>query len=312
MAVVYHIENLTKIYKGATRKANDEISLSIHEGEIFGLLGPNGVGKSTLVNQIAGLVRPTSGSIRLFGLDVIKYPHYIPEYISLQPQNSQALKDLYPEEALIYTAQLQGMSRAAARRQARALMEELGLNAFRKTGIWRLSGGQQKLVTLAVTFVGDRPIQIFDEPTNQLDPQVRRLIWEKLLALNKQGKTIIVVTHNVIEAERVLQRVGIINHGRLLAIGTPGELKIRIDQRVRLELLLKETTSDYDGLLSSLGELHPVTQQQRVVLCHRERVRSAIDQVLGQIGLDRLDDFRILTPSLEDVYLQLGGGTKLG
>lgn len=162
-----------------------------------------------------------------------------------------------------------------------------------------------------MTFVGDRPIQIFDEPTNQLDPQVRRMIWEKLLSLNKQGKTIIVVTHNVVEAERVLQRVGIINHGRLLAIGTPGELKIRIDQRVRLEFLLKEATTDYDELLSSLGEVHSLTRQQQVVLCHRYHVRSAIDQVLGQIGLDHLDDFRILTPSLEDVYLQLGGGTKL-
>lgn len=123
MSIVYQIENLTKIYKGAAKKkANDEISLHIREGEIFGLLGPNGAGKSTLVNQIAGLVRPTSGDIRLFGLDVIKNPQYIPEYVSLQAQDSQALKDLYPEEALIYTAQLQGMSHAVARRKARELM----------------------------------------------------------------------------------------------------------------------------------------------------------------------------------------------
>ncbi len=311
MAVVYQIENLTKIYKGSSKKANDDISLTINEGEIFGLLGPNGAGKSTLVNQIAGLVRPTSGTIRLYGMDVIKTPQIIPDYISLQAQNSQALKDLYPEEALIYTAQLQGMSHAVARKQAHVLMEELAINAFRHTYIRRLSGGQQKLVSLAVTFVGDRPLQIFDEPTNDLDPQVRRIIWSKLLSLNKQGKTLIIVTHNVVEAERVLQRVGIINHGYLLALGTPGVLKIKIDQRVRLELLLKEAVPDYDELLSSLGELHTLTRQQRVVLCHRNTVRSAIDQVLGDIGLDHLDDFRILTPSLEDVYLQLGGGTKL-
>ncbi len=312
MVAVYQIEQLTKIYKGSNKKANDEISLSIQEGEIFGLLGPNGAGKSTLVNQMAGLVRPTSGSIRLFGMDVLKSPQLIPDYVALQAQNTLALKDLYPEEALLYTAQLQGMNSANARIRAKALSQELGIDAFGKKRIALLSGGQQKLVSLAVTFVGNRPIQIFDEPTNDLDPQVRHRVWDKLLALNKEGKTIIVVTHNVIEAERVLQRVGIINSGQLLAIGTPGTLKMRVDQRVRLELLLKREEANYDELLASLGEMHILTHQHRVVLCSREKLQDAINHVLAQIGLDQLDDFRILTPSLEDVYLQLGGGTSLG
>jgi len=312
MVAVYQIEQLTKIYKGSNKKANDEISLSIQEGEIFGLLGPNGAGKSTLVNQMAGLVRPTSGSIRLFGMDVLKGPQLIPDYVALQAQNTLALKDLYPEEALLYTAQLQGMNSANARIRAKALSQELGIDAFGKKRIALLSGGQQKLVSLAVTFVGNRPIQIFDEPTNDLDPQVRHRVWDKLLALNKEGKTIIVVTHNVIEAERVLQRVGIINSGQLLAIGTPGTLKMRVDQRVRLELLLKREEANYDELLASLGEMHILTHQHRVVLCSREKLQDAINHVLAQIGLDQLDDFRILTPSLEDVYLQLGGGTSLG
>ncbi len=312
MAAVYQVEQLTKIYKGSNKKANDEISLSIQEGEIFGLLGPNGAGKSTLVNQMAGLVRPTSGSIRLFGMDVLKSPQLIPDYVALQAQNTLALKDLYPEEALLYTAQLQGMSSANARVRAKALSQELGIDAFGKKRIALLSGGQQKLVSLAVTFVGDRPIQIFDEPTNSLDPEVRHRVWNKLLALNKEGKTIIVVTHNVLEAERILQRVGIVNSGQLLAIGTPGTLKMRVDQRVRLELLLKHEAAKYDEMLMSLGEMHILTHQHRIVLCPRERLQDAINCVLAQIGLDQLDDFRILTPSLEDVYLELGGGRALG
>ncbi|GAC1364546.1 MAG: ABC transporter ATP-binding protein [Ktedonobacteraceae bacterium] len=312
MAAVYQIEGLTKIYKGSSKRANAEISLSIQEGEIFGLLGPNGAGKSTLVNQMAGLVRPTSGSIRLFGMDVVKSPQLIPDYVALQAQNTLALKDLYPGEALLYTAQLQGMSAADARARIKALMQELGIDTFGKKRIALLSGGQQKLVSLAVTFVGNRPVQIFDEPTNNLDPQVRRMVWDTLLSLNKEGKTIIVVTHNVIEAERVLQRVGIINAGQLLAIGTPGTLKMRVDQRVRLELLFKRDEEGYDELLSSLGELHALTRQQRVVLCPRELLQEAITHILAQIGLDQLDDFRILTPLLEDVYLQLGGGAALG
>lgn len=310
MAAVYQVEHLTKIYKGSNKKANDEISLSIQEGEIFGLLGPNGAGKSTLVNQMAGLVRSTSGSIHLFGMDVIKSPQLIPDYVALQAQNTLALKDLYPEEALLYTAQLQGMSAANARSQTKALLQELSIDSFGKRRIALLSGGQQKLVSLAVTFVGNRPVQIFDEPTNNLDPQVRRMVWDKLLALNREGKTIIVVTHNVMEAERVLQRVGIINSGQLLALGTPGTLKMRVDQRVRLELLLKH--DGYDELLASLGEMHALTRQHRVVLCPRATLQDAINRILTHIGLDQLDDFRILTPSLEDVYLQLGGGAGLG
>jgi ABC-2 type transport system ATP-binding protein len=311
MAITYRIENLTKIYKGSNHKANDNLTLSIHEGEIFGLLGPNGAGKTTLVHQVSGLVRPTAGSISLFGMDVVKRPDIIPHYVAIQPQHTMALRDLYPEEALLYTAQLRGVAPTAARQQMQALMDELGLNPLRKKPLSQLSGGQRKLVSLAVTFIGDRPVQIFDEPTNDLDPAIRRVVWDKLLQLNQRGTTIILVTHNVLEAERVIQRLGIINYGHLLAEGTPGALKSQVDQRVRLELLFKAEGVEHSSLLESLGEARALTRQHWTVLCQRHIVRSAIDRVLAQIGLDRLDDFRILTPSLEDVYLQLGGGEKL-
>jgi ABC-type multidrug transport system ATPase subunit len=314
MAIVYHIEHLTKVYRGSAKKANNRLTLSIQEGEIFGLLGPNGAGKSTLVNQIAGITRPTTGSIELFGIDVVKDPEAIPEYVALQPQHVYALFDLRPEEALLYTARLRHIPETLARKQAQALMEELGLEPLRKKLLRHLSGGQQKLVSLALAFIGDRPVQIFDEPTNELDPVVRRRIWDKLLGLHRQGKTIIIVTHNVLEAERVVQRVGIINHGQLLALGSVGDLKARIDQRVRLELLLKTEPqgTGYQNLLKSLGETRALTQQHWVVLCPRDRTHNTIDQIFEHIGMENLDDFRILTPSLEDVYLQLGGEAKLG
>lgn len=311
MALAYCIENLTKVYKGSRFAANDQITLDIHEGEIFGLLGPNGAGKSTLVNQMAGLVRPSSGGILLFGLDVIKSAQIVADYVALQPQHSMAFWDLYPEEAIFHTARLRGLTADHARKQVDALMAELGLDPLRKKRIRTLSGGQQKLTSLAVAFVGDRPIQIFDEPTNDLDPKIRRLIWEKLLRQNQQGTTIILVTHNVLEAERILQRVGIINHGRLMALGTPGGLKARVEQRVRLELLFKSEADGYRQLLERLGECRALSQQHLTVLCDRGTVRGAIDQVLAQIGLEQLDDFRILTPSLEDVYMELGGDKPL-
>jgi ABC-type multidrug transport system ATPase subunit len=113
------------------------------------------------------------------------------------------------------------------------------------------------------------------------------------------------------EAERVIQRVGIINHGQLLAVGAIGELKARVDQRIRLELILKPEYTAYREQLASLGEVRSLSEQHWIMLCHRETTRETIDHILSQIGLDKLDDFRILTPSLEDVYLQLGGGSKL-
>jgi ABC-type multidrug transport system ATPase subunit len=221
---------------------------------------------------------------------------------------------LYPQEALLYTAQLRNIPETLARKQAQALMEELELEPLHKKLIRNLSGGQQKLVSLALAFIGDRPVQIFDEPTNELDPVVRRRIWDKLLSLHRQGKTIIIVTHNVLEAERVIERVGIINHGQLLALGSVGDLKAHIDQRIRLELLLKTDSlgTSRHHILKSLGDTRALTQQHWVILCPRARTQNTINQIFEHIGMENLDDFRILTPSLEDVYLQLGGEAKLG
>lgn len=311
MAVVYHIAGVTKIYRGSADRANDNLTIDIHEGEIFGLLGPNGAGKSTLVNQLAGLLRPTEGNIALFGMDVVRRPAIVADYVALQPQHANALQELFPEEAIYHTARFRGMAAPDARRQTDDLMAELGIDSLRRRQIRTLSGGQRKLVTLAVAFVADRPVQIFDEPTNELDPEIRRLVWRKLLEQNRRGATIILVTHNVLEAERVIQRVGIINHGRLMALGTPGELKSRVDRRVRLDLLFKTEANGHQSLLEEIGEAHAVSRQHWTVLCARDTVPQTVDRVLQRIGLDQLDDFRILTPSLEDVYLQLGGGKGL-
>ena len=124
----------------------------------IGLLGPNGAGKSTLIHQMAGLTPPTSGSIQLFGMDVVRQPQIIPQYVALQPQQGWALQDLYAEEALLYTAQLRGCTKQAAQKQTRVLMEEFKLGQFGKKVLRNLSGGQRRLVYLALAFVGDRPI----------------------------------------------------------------------------------------------------------------------------------------------------------
>lgn len=312
MAVICQVEALTKIYPKSKRPANDGLTFSIQQGEVFGLLGPNGAGKSTLVGQLAGLVRPTSGSIHLFDIDVIQQPEAAAEYVAIQPQNSVALWDLTPQEAIYQTGRLRGMSHAAARQQTVALLEELGMTTFANRHVRTLSGGQRRLVLLGVAFIGDRPIQIFDEPTNDLDPEARRRVWDRLTRLSRSGTTIILVTHNVLEAEQVIGRVGIVNEGRLLALGTPGELKARVDQRVRLDLAPKGDPEAVRPLLSELGEAVARPGGRWTVYCERAHTRATIDTLLARLTIDGLDDFRILTPSLEDVYLELSGGVQLG
>ncbi len=305
MALVYYVDHITKIYERTKKKANDDLSLTIYEGEVFGLLGPNGSGKSTLVKQLTGLMRPTRGRINLFGIDVVRLPEIITDYVALQPQWPAALMNLYPEEALIGSARLRGATPALARWQAQKIIDELELGPLCKKALRTLSGGQLQIVNVALALVGDRPVQIFDEPTNNLAPEIRKRVWSTLLERHRQGVTIILVTHDVAEAEHVLQRVGIINHGRVLALGTIGELKSVIDQRIRLELLLKSEALDYAHVLENIGEAQAFTSQHWHILCQRENVQAIFEKVVTTIGLEHLDDFRVLTPSLEDVYLQL-------
>jgi ABC-type multidrug transport system ATPase subunit len=149
---------------------------------------------------------------------------------------------------------------------------------------------------------------VLDEPTNELDPANRRMVWDLLLELNRQdGRTIILVTHNVLEAERVIERVGIINHGRIMALGTVGDLKARVDRRVHLELVLAHGYESSGAIIATLGEALQLKDRHWVVLAARESIQQTVQRVVHEIGLDQLEDFRILTPSLEDVYLQLGG-----
>ncbi|MBV1850754.1 ABC transporter ATP-binding protein [Catellatospora tritici] len=313
MSVVYDIEAVTKHYPGAAAPANDEITFTVARGEIFGLLGPNGAGKTTLVRQLSGLLRPTSGRITLFGTDVTAHPHVVAEHVALQPQSPAALLDLTAAEAVHHTGRLRGLTTVAARAQTAALLALLGIDQLAARRVRTLSGGEKRLVSLAVTLVADRPVLILDEPTNDLDPAARRLVWDHLRKLNAEGRTIILVTHDVAEAERVIDRVGLVNHGRLLALGPTAELRRRVDQRVRLDIALPEHTDPVlDELLADAGDQLVRDGDRALLLVARDRVRDVLDAVADRIGPTGLSDLRVQGPSLEDVYLQLGGRDRLG
>lgn len=308
-APVYVVRDLVKTYRSGKVRANDGLSFDILPGEIFGLLGPNGAGKTTLVGQLTGLLRPDSGTLLLYGHDISRDSRFATETVAVLSQTALPLTDLTVEEALAITGHLRGLSRRDARRSAAELIERLGLEPVRTSRLGKLSGGQWRLATFATALIGDRPVLVLDEPTNELDPTNRRMVWDLLLELRReQGRTIILVTHNVLEAERVIERVGIINHGRIIALGTPSELKARVDRRVRLEMILTPGQETRASIVETLGEARQVKERHWVVLAQRDCVERTVERVLHEIGLDHLDDFRILTPSLEDVYLQIGDG----
>ena len=312
----YEVCGLTKVYKGNI-VANNNLNFSIRCGEIFGLLGPNGAGKTTLVRQLAGLLRPSSGQISLFG-EVLtgNAIHRIPWYVSYIPQRLGAVADLTAHEALCVTGIMRGMDRQEAFHQAADLIDEFRLGYLGKRRIGQMSGGEQRLIALCMGLMANRPIMILDEPTNDLDPSYRKQVWDKLKEINQtHNTTIILVTHNVLEAEKVLQRVGIMSGGEIQAIGTVGALKSRIDQRVRIEVRLQAETDRHlhPALLEPPQGIEAkwLSGREVILLAPRDSIQQVVDWVMSALGITYLEDVKIVTPTLEDVYLRLGGVEKL-
>lgn len=295
--IVYNIQNLVKIYPGQTQPANKNISLQIYQGEIFGILGDNGAGKSTLVRQMVNLLTSDSGTITLFGNNIVAVPHLVQMNVGYMPQESGALNNLTVGEALYYTTHLRGMSRADARQECNALLDLWQIRELRHQPSSRLSSGQKRLLRLAVAIAGSPPVLILDEPTNDLDPQRRKLVWDILRQINQeQNTTIILITHDAIEAEKAIQRVGIMRTGELVAVGRPSELKQQVDRILRLELFFTPETPP-----SLPPDLTPIALEPghwQVLLEWNQ-----VNPTLNSLNLDMLDDFRLYSATLEDLYL---------
>ena len=312
--VSIRVAGLTRVFAGKGRDrrrvvANDDLSFEVRRGEIFGLLGPNGAGKTTLVSQLLGLLQPTSGAIWLEGIDVVRQPERVKPLIGYLPQGELPMRHVEVERALRFTGRLRGQTEADARAQSRRLLDELGMAGYAQRYVNKLSGGELRLCNFAMALMGWPRVLVLDEPTNELDPHKRRLVWDVIARLNRErGVTCILVTHNVLEAERVIQRVAVMHHGRIVALGTPGELKLRGGERVRLEFRLREDEALSPGEaaeLAGLGEVEEPRPGHYRLYLPRERVAAATDVVVNRIGLARLDDFRLAPPSLEDAYLEL-------
>ncbi|MEU5718980.1 ABC transporter ATP-binding protein [Streptomyces sp. NPDC020403] len=289
-------------------RATDGVSLDVRQGEIFGLLGPNGAGKSTLVRQLTGLMRPDSGSVEVLGHDLVRHPERAARLIGYLGQESTALDELTVSLAAETTGRLRGLPVRAARAARDAVLEELGLTELAGRPLNKLSGGQRRLACFAATLVGERPVLVLDEPTTGMDPVARRAVWSAVDRRRAEhGVTVLLVTHNVIEAETVLDRVAVMERGRVIACDTPGGLKEQVAGEVRVELVWRERAPLDVPEVAALRACAQESGRRWVLRLGPDAARAAVAAVTGGAAFSSLDDFTLATPSLEDVYLALGG-----
>ena len=311
--MVLRIEHLTKVYRKGVR-ANDDISLDVAAGEVVGLLGHNGAGKTTLLNQVIGLTRPTAGSIHIDGVDVVAAPARARQACSLQPQSHAPLDGVTPRQAIEIMARIRGASRRRARERTTELITGLDLEAWATTAGQQLSGGIRRLTAFCMAAAQPGRVVMLDEPTNDVDPVRRRLLWRQIRALAAdEGCAVVLVTHGVIEAERVIDRMVVLHHGRILAEGTPAQLRGSHDDRLRLELLgaSESATAGLDPSFATAGPAVVAGNRMTVTIGHAEATLAiAWAQQLMEAGT--ITEFAVNPASLEGVYIGLVGDREEG
>jgi ABC-2 type transport system ATP-binding protein len=303
-APLLEAHDLVKIYKGGVR-ANDGISLDIQEGEIFGLLGPNGAGKTTLVNQIIGLVRPTSGRILIAGVDVVASPSFARRSCSLQAQTQVPIEGLTARQAIELAGRIRGGGRVETKARTDRLIDALDIGPWAGKLGMTFSGGVRRLVAFAMAAVVPGRLVILDEPTNDVDPLRRRLLWQQVQGLAFNGSAVLLVTHNVLEAERAVDRLAVIDKGRVAAAGTAASLKAAAGDHMRLDLSLEPgcEPSDIPSFLED-----PVRGGNRLLAQVRTSdIHHAVAWAQGLREEGRIEEFALSPTTLEDVYVRIVG-----
>jgi ABC-2 type transport system ATP-binding protein len=303
----FRAEGVTKVY-GRTLRANDAITLSVAPGEVYGLLGPNGAGKTTLVKQVIGLLKPTSGRITLGPFDLVADPDAARQLCSYLPQAPMPIDSFRVREAIELTGIIRGAKRAMVRRRASELIEALEIGEWENTLGQRLSGGIRRLVGFCMVTVWPGRVVILDEPTNDVDPLRRRLLWDQIRRLAQQDCAVFLVTHNVMEAEKSVDRLAVISAGRLIAEGTPSSLKAEDRGHLRLQVMLVPET-ETPPLPTWIRE--PVRVGHNLITVIDEAdAAPGIAWAAGLIDRGAAEEYALGATTLEDVYIRLTGHTS--
>src|SRR5580765_2239018 len=300
MSSVIQVSGVRKTY-GPT-VAVDEVSFEVNDGEIFGLIGPNGAGKTTTMECIEGLRTPDRGSISVLGLDPFRQVYKLQERIGVQLQQAQLQKRIKVWEAVDLWASLYQKKAI----DGEHLLEQLGLADKRGAWFMNLSGGQKQRLFIALALINDPEVVFLDELTTGLDPQSRRAIWDLVRGIRERGKTVFMTTHLMEEAERLCDRVAIIEHGRIIDIDSPENLvKRHCPERT---VVLATDDGSAEECFRAIPQVDSVMRQG-----HQFTIQGRGDDFVSEIihGLSenriRVTDFRTMLPTLEDVFLKLTG-----
>ena len=300
MRAVISVAGVRKTY-GKT-VAVDEVSFEVHDGEIFGLIGPNGAGKTTTMECVEGIRKPDRGSISVLGLDPFRDVYALQDRIGVQLQQAHLQKRIKVWEAVHLWASLYNKPVSDGDR----LLEQLGLVDKRDAWFMTLSGGQQQRLFIVLALINDPEVVFLDELTTGLDPQARRAIWELVRNIRARGKTVFLTTHLMEEAERLCDRVAIIEHGRIIDVDTPQRL---VDKHCpdRSVILTTEDASA-EQQFRALSHVVEVTRDHNQFTIHGrgDGFITEVIQCLAEHQV-RVSDFRTAQPSLEDVFLKLTG-----
>ena len=302
--------DLTKVYAGSDFAAVDKLNLSVAPGEIFGLLGPNGAGKTTTAGMLTTRVIPTAGSAYVGSVDVIAHPALAKQLIGVVSQTNTLDRQLTVWENLYFHGRLFGISQDDSRRIADELLEQFHLTKWSRASVFALSGGMAQRLMVARSIFHRPAVLFMDEPTAGLDPQSRLALWEILGDLHAAGQTILLTTHYMEEADRLCNRVAIMDHGRILALDTPSELKRSVGADT---IVTVKTGGDPGPLAEHLAGVVDGVSRTRLVEGGVELHVTGVDRVVPRVvnaaeggGFD-LVDLAVNEPTLETVFINLTG-----
>jgi ABC-2 type transport system ATP-binding protein len=293
---------LTKEFDGLV--AVNCVDLEIQKGELFSLLGPNGAGKTTTIRILCCLLKPTKGTASILGYDVVKTPFKVKTLIGVSPQDTILSERLNCWENLALIGKVHGLSSNQVRRRSQELLETMGLMERAKDQVRKFSGGMKRRLSIAMALISDPQVLFLDEPTLGLDPQARRAIWDYIAGL-KGKKTILLTTHYMEEADSLSDRIGIIDEGRVVALGTSQELKTNTFGMRNMVVSTEHLTAEVIADLHSKYSRVAVTKGQ-LKISHKDLDFKEIVDYLHSQGVI-LHSAALEQPTLEDVFIQITG-----
>ncbi|MCW6159598.1 MAG: ATP-binding cassette domain-containing protein [Candidatus Micrarchaeales archaeon] len=310
MSDIIKLENLTK--KFGDLVAVNNVSLNIKEGEIFGLLGPNGAGKTTIINMVLSLLHPTSGRILVNGLDVVKNKEKVKQLIGMMTQETVVEPDLTGAQNLELFCQLYHIAEEKIPAAVRFGLEEADLMKFADVKAGTYSGGMQRRLGLVRAMLQEPKLLLLDEPTTGLDVQNRVSMWQRIKDLNKKGTTLLLTTQYLEEADELCDRLAIIDHGRVIAQGTPSELKRMASEGEILEIITSpEMAQKAANFLRTKFRISPEVKGDRIKAIVQKTEAEKLTKITKGLEQEKIPIFSISIhlPTLDDVFIKLTGAT---